>query len=331
MFVKDFYPAARQSLATCDEATTFEGLTDAIRLLSNKTQGYDAGLGELTICTQNGILTLPRDVGTILGINVCGAPVLLQDQFFQYHINGPGSTFGPCGVITELGEVCTYRDITQPAYLLAEVESAADNNKKLRVYATDANGKKIFTEGPNGTMEEGFLVPTIFGFSARNPDVPAISAIYNISKEATRGYVKLIAVNAADGVSQTKIGYYEPSETLPRYRRVSVPYKSWVRIKYKKTNIAIRSLNDFINIDNNEALRLACRAVKYRRDDQWDKARTAEDEATRILSEEIENQRPSGPRVPQIINSTYGSGDGEDSLIYGGWGWGTGGNNQWGN
>lgn len=313
MYVSDFYDSAKTALETCDEAETFRGLTDAVRLLAD--QGIaDVNLGELEMCVCNGCITLPRDVGTVLGIDVCGYPTLVQDQFFKFHINGPGTRgAGHCGVITEMGQVCTFKDPAEPAYLIAEVTSAADNNKKLRVFATDTNGKKIFTAGPDGTLVEGFIVPQIFGYPQRNPDVPALGAIYRISREATKDFVKLYAVNASDGTSQTLIGQYEPSETEPTYRRIRVPNKTNVLVKYKKANLEIRSQRDWINIDNFQALKLACRAVKFYDTDRYAQGDDAISRAVGIWNKQIEAQRPAGPRVPQIINGVFR--DNDDSLL----------------
>lgn len=315
MFVRDFYSQAKTQFANCDEDTVLARLTDAVRLLNNKGID-DVNLGGMDICLCNGCASLPRDVGTVLGINVGGQPTLIRDQWYQYHINGGGSTdCTSCNFSDELGEFCTYRDPSGPCYLQAEVTSSKDNNKKLRVFALDASGNKIFSSAPGGVLQEGFLVPLVYGFSNRNPNIPAISSIYRISKEMTHDYVRLIAVDASTGLSMTKIGEYEPSETLPSYRRIRVPNKSWVRIKYKKKDLKLTSQSDFINLDNDEVLRLACRAVKFRLDDQYDKARAAEEEATRIWNEQIESKRPSGPREPQIINGVFNSNG--DGLIYG--------------
>lgn len=315
MLVSSFFDQAKQMFANCTEAVIFQRLTDAVRLLSNKGLN-DPLLGELEICVCSGCVTLPRDVGTVLGVDVCGYPTLLQDQWFKYHINGPGTRApGACGVITEMGQVCTFRDPAHPFYLTAHVTSAADNNKKLRVYAYEAGTeKKIFTPGPDGKLYEGFLVPLIFGYPQRNPNVPPVGRIYRISKEVTKDYVKLYAVNAADGTSETLVGQYEPDETIPQYRRIRVPNKTAVMVKYKKETLDIRNMTDWINVDNYEALRLACRAVKYRLEDSLDKARQFEEEASRILAEETEAKRPSGPRVPQIINGVYQ--DNDDNLYY---------------
>lgn len=313
MFVSDVFQDLKRAFEGCDEATIFRRATDAVRLLNNAGIA-DVNLGEVEICSCSGCLTLPRDVGTVLGVDVCGRPTLLQDQWFKFHLNGPG-TRGGCSVITEMGQVCTFRDPSEPAYLQAEITSAADNNKKLRVYATDVSGKKIFTPGPDGKLYEGFLVPMIFGFSQRNPNAPALGTIYRISKEETKDFVRLYAVNASDGASMTLIGEYEPNETLPQYRRIKVPDKSATLVKYKKADLEIRSQRDFINLDNRQALILACRSVKFSMEDEFDKARVAESEAVRIWSQQIEAQKPSGPRVPQVVNGVFR--DDGDSLLYG--------------
>jgi hypothetical protein len=169
---------------------------------------------------------------------------------------------------------------------------------------------------------EGFLVPLIYGYPQRNPNVPALGQIYRVSKEATKDFVKLYAVNASDGVSQTLVGWYEPSETEPAYRRIKVPNKAATLVKYKKADLELRSQRDFINCDNRQALILACRAVKFYQDDKYTKAEEAKAAAVKILSEQIEAQRPSGPRVPQIINGVYN--DNGESLL-GGYGCGNGG------
>jgi len=328
MYVSDVYPELKRAFEGCDEATIFRRTTEAVRAMNN-TGILDYNLGELQLCVCDGCITLPSDVGTVLGINVHDQPTLLQDQFFQYHINGPGSQgCVPCSPNSyELGQVCTFKDPSQPAYLTAEVTSSADNNKKLRVFALDVEGNKIFTPGPDGKMLEGFLVPLIFGFAQRAPGVPPLSSIYRISKEDTKDFVKLYAVNSSDGVSQTLIGRYLPNENEPAYRRIRVSNKTSVRIKYKKKDLEVRSQRDWLNTDNRTALLLACRYIKYLSDDKYDAANAAKAQMIALINEEAEAMRPAGPRVPQIINGVFQSND--DSLYYsshGGGGPGNGGN-----
>ncbi len=187
---------------------------------------------------------------------------------------------------------------------MAEVESATDSNKKLRVYGWDVNGKRIFTVGNDGTLQDGFLVPTVFGFSEPNPVAPLVARIDMIQKDLTNGFVRLLAVNS-DGSPHTLIGYYRPDETVPRYQRIHTQAKNWIRIKYKKKDMEVRTTRDWINIDNREVIILAVKAVNFRRKNQVAQAQEMETEAIRILNNEASAKRPPGLSAPQIVFNTY--------------------------
>ena len=99
------------------------------------------------------------------------------------------------------------------------------------------------------------------------------------------------------------IGYYQPWEKVPAYRRIRVPNCLWVRIKYKRKDLDVHSLNDFINIENREGLILLIKAVKFRLDNQIEQAKNYETEGMRLLSNEAEALRPPGLNAPQVIFS----------------------------
>jgi len=301
MVVNDILDEAKDVLGKCSTSYIFKRITDAVRLANNLGK-FDAAIGNMDICVCDGCVTLPYDVGTILGTDNGGAPSLIRDQWFQYHVNGPGvQKYVPWGYTDELGSVTTFKDPSEPVKLIAEVENALDSNKLIRVFGWDENGKRIYTLGSGGILEDGFIVPTVYGFVVPNPDAPDIARIDRIQKEVTNGFVKLIAVDSATLETHTMIGYYQPWETNPSYRRIRVPNRNWVRIKYRKKDLEVKGAQDWINIDNREALLLLLRAVKLRLDNQFELARTAETEGMRLLSNEAEALRPPGLNAPQII------------------------------
>lgn len=315
MFVSDLIDDLKSSdvLGVCDTTYIYRILSDAVRLISN--QGIlDPGLGEMDLCVCSGCVTLPADVETVLAVNSAGAPTLLRDQWYQYHLNGSGSEgYTPFRYTDVLGPVSTFRDPSTAVALVAEVESAVDSNKRLRVYGWDVNGKRIFTVGSNGTLEDGFLVPAVFGFAQPNPAAPLIGRIDMIQKDLTNGFVRLLAVNE-DGSPHTLIGYYRPDETVPRYQRIHTQAKNWLRIKYKKKDMEVRSNRDWINIDNREVIILASKAVNARRKNQIDMAQGLEQEAVRILNNEASAKRPPGLSAPQIMFNEYPTE--QDRLFY---------------
>jgi len=293
-------------LGKCQNDEMFRRMTDAIRLANNQSKGNDWNIGQMDICVCDGCVTLPADVGTVMGVNNGGFPTLLRDQWFQYHVNGPGTQFSePWGYTDELGPVVTYRDPHHPVKLVAITENPQDGSAaELRVYGWDSDGKRIYTAGTGGILEDGFIVPTIYGFVNVNPNAPAIARIDKIHKNPTNGFIRLVAVDQNDtSKSVAQIGYYLPWETTPSYRRLRAPNRSWLRIKYRKKDLEVKGLGDWINIENREALLLLLKAVKFRFDNQIEQAKSYETEGMRLLSNESESLRPPGISAPQVIFS----------------------------
>lgn len=306
MYVSDIIDDLKSAdvLGICDEPQIFRRLSEGVKLISD--QGIlDPSIGEMDICVCDKCVTLPSEVGTVLAVNSSGFPTLLRDQWFQYHLNGTGSEgYTPCSYTDVVGEVSTFRDPSEPVALVAEVESAQDSNKKLRVFGWDVDGKRIFTVGSSGQLEDGFLVPTVYGFSQPNPAAPLIARIDRIQKDLTNGFVRLLAINA-DNSPHTLIGYYQPYETNPRYVRIQTQANNWIRIKYKKKDFEVRSRRDWINIDNREVITLAVKAVNFRRKNQLELASQMEAEAIRLTNNEANSKRPPGLSTPQIIFNEY--------------------------
>lgn len=305
MLFSEFRSDAIKAIGSCSDSDLWGITSDAVRLLGNKAR-FDWLLAEVSVATQDGLLTLPREVKTVLQVNVNKRPVLLRDEWYEYHINGDGEEDTiPCAYATETGRWATFRDPPTACRLVAVVETPADTNKKLRVYGWDAYGVRIHTANAAGTLEDGFLVPQIYGYSVPREDVPNIAKIDYISREATTARVKLYAVDPTTLETLTLIGHYRPNETTPSYRRLRVNAPSTARVKYQRADIPIQSDDDWINCNNREALRLAMRAVKLRNDRQYEQAAIAEKEAVRLLSEEQESLRPPAQTGPQIIDNTY--------------------------
>lgn len=301
MLVSQILTEAKNVLGKCDPETVYRRISDAVQL-ANFQGKFDVALGVMDICVCDGCVTLPADVGTILACDNNGQPTLIRDQWFQYHANGSGiQCYMPWNYTDEAGRVSTFRDPAGPVQLIAEVENATDSNTTLRVFGWDENGKRIYTPDANGVLQDGFLVPTVYGFAAPNSDAPNIARIDRVEKQVTNGFVRLVAIDPTTLVEHTLIGYYQPWETNPYYRRIRVSNQTWIRIKYRKRDLEVRAATDWINIDNREALLLLLKAVKFRLDNQIEQGRSYELEGMRLLSNEAEALRPPGLQVPQII------------------------------
>lgn len=302
-------------LGTCSERVLFSRLTSAVSLVAN--QGIvDPLIGQMDLCVCDGCVTLPAEVETVLGVNQGGMPTLMRDEWFQYHINGSGSLgFSAWGYTDVLGRVSTYKDPSAPVKLAAIVESSKDSSKALRVFGWDEAGKRIYTDDGNGNLEDGIPVPTVYGFTAPHPTASLISRIDRVYKEPTNGFVKLVAL-ADDGSPHTTIGHYQPWETDPSYTRIKVKEKEWLRIKYRKRNLDVKSANDWINIDNREVILLAVKAVNFRMKNDVPSAQAMESEAIRILNHEANAKRPPTISPPQMVFNNGPETEHDSRLFY---------------
>lgn len=307
MYVWNVIDDVKSVLGRCPDDVMFRRITDAVKLANNQGK-FDCSLAIMDICIFNGVLTLPADVGTVLACNAEGFPSLIRDQWFQYHINGSGTECDqPWGFTDELGQVSTYQDPERPCLFSGVVENAMDSNCTLRVYGWDPSGKRIYTPDANGILQDGCLIPTIYGQSVPNTNI--FGRIDRVEKSKTNGFIRLVALDPNNLIGICQVGYYLPWETNPYYRRVRVPRRSWIRIKYRKRDLEVCGPQDWINIENREALLLLLKAIKFRLDNQIDQAKVYEAEGLRLLSNEAEALRPPGIQPPQII---FSDGQGRD-------------------
>lgn len=290
-------------LGRCSPQEVFDGISRAVSRATNSGL-FDASIGQVDICACDGCFTLPADVQTILSVNQSGQPTVIRSEWFEYSLNGTGTQkCAPCHFTTVQGKLfSTIKELSGPSIIVAEIENAADNQKEVRVFGWKADGTRIYTEGPGGVLEDGFLVPSVFGFSPPNPDAPAITRIDRVRKAETNGLVRLIAIDATDDTKRTLLGHYLPWETAPQYQRIKVASKTWIRVKYKRKDIKVRGIGDWINLDNEEALMFLLKAVKLGSQDAYAASQAAENEAMRLLSNQQESSSsPAEMNQPTII------------------------------
>lgn len=182
----------------------------------------------------NRIVTLPRDLETILAGAYqapntgatgpqwywCGRPLPIRNDWFEYVSNGPGDYAGSDwqrGIIALQGRFTTFADWNTEMLLRVKLEQT-ENNGRIVFKGTLAN-KKIWTTYDGGWNEGVELVFTnATATTTQRFDLPP----YEIVKTTTKGRIQLYAVDP-DTDAETLVGYYDPDETNPSYRRFKVP------------------------------------------------------------------------------------------------------------
>ena len=285
MLVSDIWDDAKVAFGHCNEFRLFNQITDAIELLANKGE-VDPLVGYVDICVTNQCITLPREVETVLAVNIGGHPALGHDELFSFHLNGPGDFQKSCNFDWfNTGGFPTYRDLPCPSRLIAFLDSAEDEGKQIRVFGFDDQNRPLRTQLASGEWIDGLLVPTIFGYALPASTDPRVSRITAIVKDRTVANIRLSSFDGSTS-SGTLLGVYEPDETKPNYRRIRIsPNCGWVRICYRKKTAKVNSIHDRILLHSRLAVVLAMKAVQKYSESDLGTAMQFESQAARILTE----------------------------------------------
>jgi hypothetical protein len=311
--VKEIYDEGRKIIGACDDTKFFRWLTDAVGLIANK-EDLEGWKGYLDICTQGcsrcnsgttcnnpagcgrRCIALPREVDTVIGVNIGGQPVLGYGQLFSFHLNGPGDCRTVCEwAWRDQGKMhCTYRDIVEPSKLVAHLQTPADNGKQVLVYGYDIGGNVLRRQDSSGAWINGYQIPTIYGVAVPEAGAPVIARVTQLYKEPSVGSIQLSTLDAS-GATGTLLTVMEPDETVPNYRRIQLNRScNWARIAYRKTNPTFTSLYDHIPLRSRMAVLLALQARKHASDNQIAEYHSYEADAARL---ELEAQQMAEPPV----------------------------------
>jgi hypothetical protein len=258
----------------------------------------DCARGDGSPCNRRGCgkkcITLPREVDTVIGVNIGGHPALGYGQLFSFHLNGPGDCKTTCEWRwQDAGNFhCTYKDVTEPGKIVARLQSPADNNKEVVIFGFDDQGQVLRRQDSDGNWINGYQVPTIYGLSVPDDVAPVVSRITGIYKQETVGSIGLSTTDSS-GATGTLFTVMEPDETLPQYRRISLNRAcNWARIAYRKINPTFTSKYDHIPLRSRQALLMAVRAVKNYSDLMRAEGNGFEADAARM---ELEAQQMAEP------------------------------------
>jgi len=310
--VDDIYDDAVQIIGESDNRKVFRWLSDAISMTANKAdlegwKGYldicSAGCScsDTTTCNNPAgcgrrCISLPREVDTVIGVNIGGQPVLGYHQLFEFHLNGPGS----CRTVCEWkwqdqgGGHPTYRELVRPSKIVAHLQSVEDNGKKVIVYGYDDAGH-VLRRQENGCWIDGYRVPTMYGLAVPDTEAPTIARITGVFKEPTVAEISL-ATTDSSGSTGTLLTVMEPDETLPQYRRIQLNRScNWARIAFLRINPKVKSRWDHIPLRSPLALLMALQARRCYKDvTRIAEAHSYEADALRL---ELEAQQKAEPPV----------------------------------
>lgn len=295
------------------------------------------------VCTSEACLTWPRQFQTIEVVDVCGAPVTVRNQWFEFLDQGPGLWQGGqnCGGTNPLkcpsynyldrGRGYVMFDDTRAAAsrIRLTTQFAADAGKVVNVRGYDSTGSWVLTGGGNIVGENVTLVNgSVDTVTEWGPQV-----FREVIKAATKGTVAANAYDVAVGDSVlTPLALWEPGETVPNYRRCVIPQlqglescgvndvngapcKPTVTVMARLAFIPLESDMDILPLTNGPAIKLAMLSILKQERGDSEGARAAmhgsynprsgrfEDGAIPLLDEELATFQGSGAVAPLRLES----------------------------
>ncbi|NBV84536.1 hypothetical protein EBR57_10530 [bacterium] len=157
------------------------------------------------------------------------------------------------------------------------------------------------------------FTPTLTLTELPRTTVNAFRSIDAINKTATKGWVRVYAVDPTTG-SESCVAILAPDETLPMYRRYAIPgfeseEGSTVTVLAKRKFIPIISDDDDLIISNLGALKMMLIAIEKEENNNLEEASAYEAKAVLLLQEELREVQGSALGRPQVQMEMFAMGE----------------------
>lgn len=260
------------------------------RLLTCREAGDDGWYGSFaeigfTLSRTTPYVTFPREVARVERVDVCGRPVPLQNQFWEYlefgngrlpkHHGHHGGDWWPLTQVMTRNNAITFYDLLPTPQLIQIYSTSSDDfdgTHRVLIQGTDAVGNTIYSKDGN-TQVTGIFVTLATPF-VTTPI--AFATITGIQKDVTSGQIQFFQVDPTTGVS-SPLHQMEPSETTALYRRYyfndlpcnccHTPGVSSTTVQasaiVKLELIPVSANPDYTLIQSKEAIINECEAIRY--------------------------------------------------------------------
>lgn len=272
-------------------------------------------------------VTLPRQYNTVEAVVVlrqnddqsrrCGYPLEIRDEWYSFIGSSVGYTSNALyrwgsGFIPETGRFTTFKDWIVPVKLRFKFAAVEANGGIINVRGI-SGGQTIYTgsgvntiEGENLTIAGSSTLTTTSSF-----DIPP----YGLVKPTTYGVLSMFTF---DGVTETLVARYDPTETVPQWRRYRVPACSgWTEgdpgqflAICKREWVTVSSDYDTVIPGNIGALRFALDALLREDANDRTNAESCWGKAYQLLANEADDDTGDNTHVPVQVQDSFMIGNG---------------------
>lgn len=304
----------------CADSDQFASLLNkATRMLMTRGDFWGT-VAKVTTCIYNSCLVWPREVGTVLAVNVNRRPVSVWNNWYSFTpltrddfcMGGFGFRDGTC-----FGNTAVENDGTSPVfnpiacgknmYVRAYPSTQQDIGKTVTIFGVDSNGQEIRTQKADKTWQDGVTITLAIPFVSTPMQLREVSRII---KQETQGPVRYYQYDSDNDVLLDLVSH-APTETTPLYRRSKIHNSrrkcgsdcrlSQIDALAKLEFIPVKYDSDRVLISNLDALKDMILSIKY--SEAGDKENSAKYELSSIheMNLEASNRYPK-TQTPVLIN-----------------------------
>jgi len=277
--------------------------------------------GSFSIAASNGRIVWPRQIETIeRWANNC-TPGTVQNDWYQWIDTGWGLRDEHSGydglTLMDQGTDCVFANVSVQPGTTLKIRSSVSSDispDRVLIQGMDSQGNWVRTLDA-GVYVDGEYV-TLNGTNYMST-VTNFSRVTGIQKPATDGFVSLYEVDPVTGYLN-RLGYYEPSETVPNYRVSLVPGVNsdtvpiYVNVMAKLRFIRASVGTDYVLPPNLGAIKLMIAAIYKEENNLLQEAVGYEARALALLNEQLNHYIGDGaalvvqndnlaPEMPVVI------------------------------
>jgi hypothetical protein len=272
------------------------------------TEGKWKGtLRRVAVDIHDGYITLPRELGTILGVEYvtesgCCCHSTIYSKFHEF---AQGVACCSCG--------------TYPITETAQTFITPSAGFKFRVKSTVTSGTISFYGGWDTSDEEYFGAETLNitnGTVTGTREYNSMPPTGGIQKEVTTVPVELYSVDSSG--TETLIAVYAPNEQVPSYKRYRIPEPntqfSYALVFGKLAYVEATQDSDIIIPSNYGALKIGLKALQSEDTEEDESAQKDWQRAYNILNNEVAEAEGDSELPVFRVSAEYGC-DGIPNLV----------------
>lgn len=262
--------------------------------------------GSFTIAASNGRIVWPRQIETIERWANNNTPGAVQNDWYEWIETGFGLRDEQCGydglTLIDQGTDCVFANVSVVPGAILKLKSSVTTDTgsdKVLIQGFDHLGNWVRTLS-GGVYVDGEYV-ALNGTSYVSTTTQ-FSRVTGIQKPETDGFVSLWEVDPATGFLN-RLGYYEPTETVPSYRVSLVPGVNpdctpvFVNVMAKLRFIRAAVGTDYVLPPNLAAIKLMIAAIYKEENNLLQEAVGYEASALRVLNEQLNHYLGDGAEL----------------------------------